>query len=309
MALEEEDDVAGFLGVHIDRKENGTINLTQKGLTDRIIEALGIESKPLKLTPAEYGCLGSDKDGEFAQGNYSYPSVIGMFQYLQGHSRPDITFAVSQCARYTHSPRRSHEKALERIGQYLKGTRDKGLILKPNDNSNLKIDAYVDADFAGMWGFESAQDPASVKSRTGFVIFISNCPVIWSSKLQSDIATSTMEAEYNALSIAMREIIPLRHLAKEMCTSIGVDKQGIATIKTTVYEDNSGALTLAKLEPGRMTPRSKHYGVKYHWFRSKLQPNEIELERVESAKQRADMFTKGLCTTLFQQNRKLTNGW
>jgi hypothetical protein len=77
-----------------------------------------------------------------------------------------------------------------------------------------------------------------------------------------------------------------------MCTSIGVDKQGIATIKTTVYEDNSGALTLAKLEPDRMTPRSKHYGVKYHWFRSKLQPNEIELERVESAKQQADMFTK-----------------
>lgn len=159
------------------------------------------------------------------------------------------------------------------------------------------------------WGFESEQDPTSVKSRTGFVTFISGCPVIWSSKLQTDIATSTMDAEYNALSIAMRDILPLKRLAKEICSSIGVHKQGPATLKTTVFEDNSGALTLARLEPGRMTPRSKHYEVKYHWFRSKLQPNKIEIEKVESLAQRADMFTKGLRTALFQENRKLTNGW
>jgi hypothetical protein len=309
MALEEEDDVAGFLGVHIARQDDGTIHMTQKGLTDRIIEALGVAERPSKHTPAEYGCLGSDPDGDFAQSTYSYPSVVGMLQYLQGHSRPDITFAVSQCARYTHSPKRSHEKALERVGQYLKGTRDKGLILRPTGQNNLKIEAYVDADFAGMWGVESPHDPASVKSRTGLVIFISGCPVIWTSKLQTDIATSTMEAEYNALSIAMRDILPLHRLTKEICTSIGVSEQSKATIKTTVYEDNSGALTLAKLEPGRMTPRSKHYGVKYHWFRSQLQPNQIEIEKVESLAQRADMFTKGLRTILFQQNRKLTNGW
>jgi hypothetical protein len=263
--------------VHIDRKDNGTIVLTQKGLTDRVIEALGVGSKPIKQTPAEYGCLGSDKTGEFA--------------------------------RYTHAPRRSHEKALERIGQYLKGTRDKGLILNANGNGNLKIEAYVDADFAGMWGHEDAQDPTSVKSRTGFVIFISNCPVVWSSKLQTDIATSTMEAEYNALSLAMREVIPLKQLTREICNSINMEEQGPATLKTTVYEDNSGALTLARLEPGRMTPRSKHYGVKYHWFRSKLQPNEIELEKVESLLQRADILTKALRTEPFKSNRKLTCGW
>jgi hypothetical protein len=216
---------------------------------------------------------------------------------------------VSQCAHYTHAPRRSHERALERIGQYLKGTKDRGLILEPTKDNNLKIDAYVDADFAGMWGHEDAQDPTSVKSRTGFVIFIANCPVIWSSKLQTDIATSTMEAEYNALSLAMRDVIPLKQLTSEICKSIGMVEQGPAALKTTVFEDNSGALTLAKLEPGRMTPRSKHYGVKYHWFRSKLQPNEIELEKVESLLQRADILTKALRTVPFKDNRKLTCGW
>ena len=72
-----------------------------------------------------------DDDGEPALGIYYYASVVGMLNYLQGHSRIDIPFAVSQVAQYVHSPKHSHELALERIGQYLKGTLDNGLILKP----------------------------------------------------------------------------------------------------------------------------------------------------------------------------------
>ena len=103
MHLEVEDDVAGFLGVLIDRKQDGTIHMTQVGLTDRIIKALNIGDLPIKRTPAEYGCLGKNEFGDPPQGTYSYPSVIGMLQYLQGHSRPDITMAVSQCARYARA--------------------------------------------------------------------------------------------------------------------------------------------------------------------------------------------------------------
>jgi hypothetical protein len=55
MGLEVEDDVAGFLGVHIDRKDDGKILMTQMGLTDRIIKALNIGDKPCKKTPAVYG--------------------------------------------------------------------------------------------------------------------------------------------------------------------------------------------------------------------------------------------------------------
>jgi hypothetical protein len=70
-------------------------------------------------------------------------SVIGMLQYLQGHSRPDITMAVSQCSRFTHAPKLQHEKALERIGQYLKGTKNRGLIFNPQENKDIEIDCYV----------------------------------------------------------------------------------------------------------------------------------------------------------------------
>ena len=129
--LEKEDDVAGFLGVSIVRQDDGNILMTQSGLAIKVVEALQISKLPRKFTPADTTPLVKNEGGEAPESRYNYASVVGMLQYLQGHSRPDITFAVSQVARYTHSPKRLHELALERIGQYLKGTINKGLVLKP----------------------------------------------------------------------------------------------------------------------------------------------------------------------------------
>jgi hypothetical protein len=94
---------------------------------------------------------------------------------------PDTGFATSQCARFTHNTRRSHEKALERIVQYLKLTQEKGLILRPaicEEIGELPIDCHVDADLAGLWWYEDRNDASCVKSRTGYVINIASCPVI-----------------------------------------------------------------------------------------------------------------------------------
>ena len=91
--------------------------------------------------------------------------------------------------------------------------------------------------------------------------------------------------------------------------AVGLNVQDLIEMKTTVWEDNSGALTLANLEPGRMTPRSKHYGVKYHWFRSHLKPNNIQVVKVDTKDQQADILTKGLRTQRFEENRKQLLGW
>jgi hypothetical protein len=311
MQLEVEDSVAGFLGVHIERNQSdGSIKLTQVGLIKRIIGALGIESEHAVQTPTTSIPLTKDSDGEPPDCSFSYPSVIGMLGYLQSNSRPDITYAVSSAARFTHHPKRSHEDALKRIGRYLKGTLEEGLVLRPSDT--LDIDCYVDADFAGLWPYENKLDPTCVKSRTGFAICIANCPVIWSSKLQGDIATSTMESEYSALSSAMRDLLPLRELLIILLQSISARGSHKSTFRTTVHEDNAGALSLANLEPGRSTPRSKHYAVKLHWFRSKLTsdgPHPIKVVQIATDLQRADILTKGLTKIKFQAIRKLLCGW
>jgi hypothetical protein len=160
VALHKEGTAEGYLGVDIQRDGN-KITFTQIGLTKRIVEALGLDSKftTAVAMPAEKAALGKDVDGPPASGQINYASVIGMLLYL-GHSRPDIAFATHQCACYTFAPKQSHEEALKRIGCYLKGTLRNGLILCPSDD--LKIDCYPDADFAGLWKCDKTDDPHCV---------------------------------------------------------------------------------------------------------------------------------------------------
>lgn len=158
LKLSVEDSVAGFLGVHVERnQQTGEIKLTQEGLTKRIVEALDIGHLPKTDMPVRAEPLVKDKNGDQPDGACNYASIIGMLQHLQGHSRPDIACAVSMCARFLHSPRQSHEEALERTGQHLKGTISERLILKPT--GELDIDVYCNSDFAGLWPHKDKLDP------------------------------------------------------------------------------------------------------------------------------------------------------
>jgi hypothetical protein len=314
ISIRREGTAEGFLGVQIDRVDTDhgpQITLTQSGLTKRIVEALGLcSTMSTKIdTPAEASPLSKDANGPAAQGLFNYPAVIGMLLYLSGHSRPDIAFAVHQCARYTFAPKRKHELALIRIGRYLKGTMKEGLIMRPT--TCPCIDCFPDADFAGLYGHEDSQDPHCARSRTGYVILAFGCPVLWKSKLQTEIALSTMEAEYVALSTACKDLIPIIALVKELRRAVGLPEEVTTNLHTKVHEDNVGALTLAKLEPARMTPRSKHYAIKYHWFREYVSKptNQVTIVKIETANQLGDIFTKGLTKVTFVHLRRMLMGW
>jgi hypothetical protein len=181
VALNKEGTAEGYLRVDI-QWDGKQITFTQVGLTKRIIEALGLNSKfsTAVATPAKKSALGRDLGGLPASGQVNYASVIGMLLYL-GHSCPDIVFFyTSMC----------HEDAFKRIGRYLKGTLHKGLILNPIND--LKIDCYPDANFAGLWNRDDEHDPQCICSRTGYVIFLLNYPVLWISKVQTEIAHLNM---------------------------------------------------------------------------------------------------------------------
>ena len=240
---------------------------------------------------------------------FQLSAVVGMMLYLSGHSRPDIAFAVHQCARYTFCPTRRHELALIRIGRYLKGTMERGMIMTPS--TDPRVDCYPDADFAGLYGHEDVQDPHCARSRTGYVILAFGCPVLWKSKLQTEIALSTMEAEYVAMSQACKDLFPVVDLIRDLSRTVGLNCDFVAKLHIKIHEDSVGALTLGKLEPRRMTPRSKHYAIKYHWFHEKVADpaNRIELVKIDTKNQLGDIFTKGLTRVTFEYLRFLLMGW
>ena len=147
---------------------------------------------------------------------------------------------------------------------------------------------------------------------TGFVICFTDCPVLWKSKLQTEIALSTMEAEYVSLSTSCRDLFPLIDVTNEICAHFDMDGNifdHATRLRIKIHGDNVGALALGKLEPRCMTPRSKHYAVKYHWFCEHIGPRQIQLVKIDSDDQLGDLFTKGLTKIKFSRLRKKLMGW
>ena len=171
--LEIEGDFTEYLGIAIDEKDDGTRHMCQNGLINKIVESTKMTDCNPNYTPTTQVALGSDPEGEpWNNKDWNYASIVGMLLYASNNTRPDITFAVSQVARFTSNPKVSHAKAIRSIVRYLAGTSDKGLAIKPDGTFNLKC--WVDADFAGLHKREPSEDPNSVRSRHGCVITFGN---------------------------------------------------------------------------------------------------------------------------------------
>jgi hypothetical protein len=298
----------GFLGINFNRK-GSTIELTQTGLINKVITYTGMDDATPKDTPAATAPLGTDKDGEPFEEEWSYPAAVGMLLYISSNTRPDIQFAVHQVCRFSHCPKRSHGQAVKRIIRYLIDTRTKGIEFVPDLKEGLN--AFVDADFAGLYGYENDQDPVSVRSRTGYTLTLFGCPIIWASKLQTEICLSSTAAEYVAFSMAMREILPMRALLKEIGSKLDLSCSQETLIRSTVFEDNQGCISLVNVP--KMSTRNKYIALKYHFFRSHIgkdkEGGSIVVKYVNTLEQKADIFTKGLGTSQFAVIRKLLIGW
>ena len=122
-------EINDFLGIRIEKLGMNKFNLTQTGLIDKILSNSNMKSCKPVSTPAVTTPLGQDLDGKAFSEEWEYASIVGMLMYLGQNTRPDIAFAVHQCARFTHNPKHSHAVGVKRIIRYLQGTKDKGMVL------------------------------------------------------------------------------------------------------------------------------------------------------------------------------------
>jgi hypothetical protein len=312
-----EGDIGDFLGVKIERQENGSFILSQPHLIESTLKDLRLlpkdqdanaqfeQSKP-KSTPAAVSKpLHAYPNSKPFDDHFDYRSVIGKLNYVEKCTRPDISVAVHQCARFQADPKVEHGNALKWLGRYLLGTKDKGMVYHPTEQS---FDCFVDADFAGNWDKDTAEfDTDTARSRTGYVITYAGCPITWTSKLQTEIALSTTESEYLALSTCLRETIPLIDLTREF-KARGLQLQATQpTIHCKIFDDNSGAVELANVP--KMRPRTKHINVKYHHFREKVKQGLISIHQIPREQQIADLLTHPVNETTLIKFRKAIMGW
>ena len=165
----------------------------------------------------------------------------------------------------------------------------------------------MDSDFAGSWDKNDSLNSDTARSRHGYFITYNGVPLLWKSQLQHEIALSTTEAEYTALSYSLREAIPIINLLQEMKNLKFNVSDEIAKIHCKVFEDNSGAIEIAKEDKYR--PRTKHLNCRLHHFRTYVESGAISIHKIDTYHQPADLLTKPLNQEDFCRHRLTMMGW
>ena len=235
------------------------------------------------VDPSQKLCKATDKCTLCDQALYQ--SAVGCLLYLSVKTRPDITFAVHNVAKYSAKPTIQHWKAVKRIFRYLKGTENFGIMYKDEGPSGFI--GYSDADWGG--------DIDNRRSTSGYSFHLSGGVVSYSSRKQSCVALSTAEAEYMALASATQEAVWLRKLA----TDLHLDTKG----PMLIYEDNQATIVMSK-DP-QYHGRSKHIDIKFHYVRDQCNDNVIQLKYCPTNDMIADIFTKGLSQDKFKRLRQM----
>ncbi|GJZ28539.1 ribonuclease H-like domain-containing protein [Tanacetum coccineum] len=213
-------------------------------------------------------------------------SLAGALQYLT-FTRPDISYAVQHVCLFMHNPQEPHLSALKRILRYVRGTLSYGLQLYSSTTSSLM--AYSDADWAGC--------PTTHRSTSGYCVFLGKNLLSWSLKLQFTLSRSSAEAEYRGVANAVAETCWLRNLLRELHTPLAT--------ATLVYCDNVSAVYLSSNPVQHQ--RTKHIEIDIHFVRDLVATGVIRVLHVPSRYQYADIFTKGLPTSLFDEFRTSLN--
>ncbi|KAJ9557968.1 hypothetical protein OSB04_012582 [Centaurea solstitialis] len=180
-----------------------------------------------------------------------------------------------------HDPRLPHLNALKRILRYLKGTLSHGLHIKPSAVDHLV--AYSDADWAGVLILVGPPQGDNLVS--------------WSSKRQHVVSRSNAEAEYRGIANVVAEAAWLRNLLLELSCPL--------SRATVVFCDNVSAMYLASNPVQHQ--RTKHVEIDLHFVRERVAIGHVRVFHVPFAYQYADIFTKGLPSSLFLDFRDSLN--
>ena len=218
-----------------------------------------------------------------------YKNLIGALLYISVNTRPDISYSVNYLSRFQDCCNETHFKYALRILKYLYRTRDLRLDYKRNEKCET-IDCYVDADWAG--------DHLDRKSTSGYVIRLYGNVIGWKSKKQRCVTKASTYAEYVALSEAVSELMSIREIMKIF--NVDLDDNPVK-----IDEDNSGVMSIAK--HGNFTKNSKHIEVHYHYVHECLKENKINILKVSTDENTADIFTKALCREKFERFRSWMN--
>lgn len=244
-----------------------------------------------------------------------YQSFIGMAQWLVTLGRIDICYTVSSLSRFCAAPREGHYKRLLRLWGYLKKYPDKALAIDARDPIfDPKEPVDFEPDFEDQYGYakeeldpmfpeplgdelttsiffdsDHAHDKVTGRSISGTITMVGRTPIVWKSRRQGAIATSTYGAEFSAMRLAVEEAYTIRYMLRAL--GIKIEKP------CYLYGDNLGVIQNASTPEGVL--KKKHVALSFHFVREAVATRVIMPRKVGSPDNFADMLTKPLDKNTF----------
>ncbi|XP_073148775.1 retrovirus-related Pol polyprotein from transposon TNT 1-94 isoform X1 [Henckelia pumila] len=274
-----------ILGMQVHRdRSNRKIWLSQKNYLKKVLQRFNMQdSKPVS-TPLPINfklssemCPSSEAE-KMEMSRVPYASAVVSLMFAMICTRPDIAQAVGAVSRYMTNPGQEHWSTVKRILGYIKGTSKAALCF---GGSDFTLRGYVDSDYAG--------DPDKRKSTTGYVFTVAGGAVSWVSKLQTVVALSTTEAEYMAATQACKEAIWIKRLLEEL---------GHKQEKIPLFCDSQSALHIARNPV--FHSRTKHIGVQFHFVREVVEEGSVDMLKIHTKDNIADILTKPVSTEKFE---------
>ncbi len=242
-----------------------------------------------------------------AQANW-FQNMIGVLRWAIELGRIDILAEVSMLASFLVQPREGHLDQCLHIFAYLKKHKRSTMVFDDNlpniderrfrpanwtafyrdakeaiplnvpepQGRAVSIYAFVDADHAG--------DKITRRSQTGVLIFLNRAPIMWYSKKQNTVETSTFGSEFVAMRIATELLEALRYKLRMM----GIPIEGPAD----VFCDNESVVTNSTIPES--TLKRKHNSIAYHKVREAVAAGIIRIAKEHTDTNLADLFTKPL---------------
>ena len=186
--------VERFVGTKIVRdRKHKRIHLSQPDYISEVVEKFQMAPCFPKMIPADPGLhLVKPDDGNPAETIFPFREAVGSLLYLALVTRPDISFAVGQVARFVESHNSSHVKAVRQIISYIKGTSSHGICFRGSICDPMI--GYSDADWGGCHD--------SRRSTTGTIFMHHGGPIAWGSRRHTKFQKTAFSTEIHLISAA-----------------------------------------------------------------------------------------------------------
>ena len=209
--------------------------------------------------------------------------LVGKLNYLSVVSRPDLSFAVSSLSQVLKNPSKEHWFLTEKVLRYPKGSFDLGRSFK--SSNELKLVRFCDSDWGG--------DPNERRSFSGCCFKVSkfSSVICWSYRKQQTVALSSTEKECMSISLDAQECVDLLFLVQSS------DLGG----PVLLHGDNQEVIKLAQ-NPITHS-RSKHIDIRHHFIGDLVERRIIKLQYLPTEDNIADILTKALASSNFNQFR------